>query len=38
MNDVKIILAGATLVVSALKIIVQHRTQIGKEKKKNDRK
>lgn len=37
MNDVKIILAGATLVVSMLKIITQYRTQLRKEKK-NDRK
>lgn len=38
MNDVKIVLAGATLVVSALKVIIQHRTQIGKEKKHGRRK
>ena len=35
MSDVKKIIAGVTVVVSALKIVTQHRGQIMKEKKKD---
>lgn len=38
MKDVKIVMAGATLVVSMLRFVIQHRTQMGKDKKNGKRK
>lgn len=35
MSDVKKIIAGVTVVVSALKIVTRHREQIMKEKRKD---
>ena len=35
MSEVKNVLAGVTIVVSALKIVIQHRGQVVKEIKKD---
>jgi len=37
MSEVKTILAGVTVVVTALKIITQYRAQIKKEKKRYEK-
>ena len=38
MSEVKKVLEGITVVISALKIITQHRGQVRKEKKREQRK